>query len=49
MAGVYTTVRLGLAATLTDDVPGLLGLLGRPPFTLRRFVEEHRACWTAVA
>lgn len=37
---VYTTARLGLAAGRTDE---LARLLGRPPTTLREFVERERA------
>jgi uncharacterized protein YbjT (DUF2867 family) len=40
--GIYTAARLGSAGTLTDD---LARLLGRPPTTLRRFVEDYRATW----
>ena len=41
MAALYTAGR-GNAATITPDLPGLLG---RPPGTLRQFVEDHRDCW----
>lgn len=41
MAALYTAGRRG-AATITPDLPRLLG---RPPITLRQFVEDHRGCW----
>jgi uncharacterized protein YbjT (DUF2867 family) len=43
MAGIYTTARLGLAATVTDELPRLLG---RPPISLRQFVQDNTACWS---
>lgn len=46
MAAIYTTTRLGMAATITRDVQQLLG---RPPRTLRAFVEEHRDLWMREA
>lgn len=42
MLGIYTTARLGLAAAVTGDTARLLG---RPPTTLQRFVEEYKDCW----
>jgi len=42
MLGIYTTARLGLAATITGDTARLLG---RPPTTLRQFVEKYKDCW----
>lgn len=42
MAGIYTTTRLGMAATVTPDAARLLG---RPPTGLRAFAEDHRALW----
>ena len=42
MVGIYATARLGLAARVTQDLPGLLG---RAPTPLRQFVADHRACW----
>lgn len=39
MVGIYTTVRLGLADRVTDDVARVLG---RPPRTLRAYVEDER-------
>ncbi|KTG19974.1 SDR family oxidoreductase [Haloferax profundi] len=38
MLGIYTTARLGLAGRVTDDVERVLG---RPPRTMREFVEDH--------
>jgi uncharacterized protein YbjT (DUF2867 family) len=42
MAGIYTTTRLGLAATITPDVPRLLG---RPPITMRQFATDYTHDW----
>lgn len=42
MVGIYTTARLGLAATVTPDTEGLLG---RPPISVRQYVEDYRASW----
>lgn len=42
MVGIYTTTRLGLADTVTDD---LARLLGRPPTTWRRFASDYRGAW----
>jgi uncharacterized protein YbjT (DUF2867 family) len=42
MVGIYTTARLGLAGAVTAD---LARLLGRPPITMRQFIEESRAIW----
>ncbi|MBC8161808.1 MAG: SDR family oxidoreductase [Roseiflexaceae bacterium] len=42
MAGIYTTARLGLAARLTDELPKLLG---RPPISLRQYVQDYRETW----
>lgn len=42
MAGIYTTARFGLADTLTEDVAQLLG---RPPISLRQYVNDYRSCW----
>lgn len=39
---LYTTARLGLAAAVTDDLPRLLG---RPPTSLRRYIEDYRGAW----
>jgi uncharacterized protein YbjT (DUF2867 family) len=41
-AAIYTVARLGLAATVTDDVRRLLG---RPPTTMQQFVRDERDCW----
>ena len=46
MAVLYTTARLGLAATITPD---LTRLLARPPRSLRTFVEDNRHAWDATA
>jgi hypothetical protein len=35
----YSVVRLGFSGRTTDDVEALLG---RPPRTVRTFVEDHR-------
>ena len=42
MAAIYTTARLGLAATVTPD---LANLLGRPPTSLRQFALDYQDCW----
>lgn len=42
MAGIYTVTRLGRAAHVS---PTLGELLGRPPTTLERYVEEHVHLW----
>jgi uncharacterized protein YbjT (DUF2867 family) len=42
MTGIYLTARFGLAGTVTDD---LERLLGRPPTSMRTFVQDYRACW----
>lgn len=42
MVGIYTTCRLGLADGVTPDTARLLG---RPPITMRQFVEDYRECW----
>jgi uncharacterized protein YbjT (DUF2867 family) len=42
MAAIYTTARLGLASTVTDDTARMLG---RPPLTLAQFAADYRACW----
>ncbi len=42
MVGIYTTARLGLAATVTPDVAILLG---QAPITLQQFVIDYQACW----
>lgn len=42
MVGIYTTARLGLADTVTDD---LARILNRPPTTLREFASDLRETW----
>lgn len=42
MAGIYTTTRLGMAATITPDAARLLG---HPPGGLPAFIDDHRALW----
>lgn len=42
MSGIYTTARLGLAGRVTDETEKILG---RPPISLRRFIEDYRAAW----
>ena len=42
MLALYTTARLGLAATVTDDTTRLLG---RPPIALHRYVADYRQSW----
>lgn len=42
MMGIHLAARFGLAAHVS---PGLAGLLGREPTTLRDFLERERACW----
>jgi uncharacterized protein YbjT (DUF2867 family) len=42
MTGIYTTCRLGLADTVTPDAERILG---RPPTSLRTFVEDYRDVW----
>jgi uncharacterized protein YbjT (DUF2867 family) len=39
---LYASTRRGMAARLTGDLPALLG---RPPITLRQFIEDYRAVW----
>jgi uncharacterized protein YbjT (DUF2867 family) len=42
MLAIYTTARLGLAATVTPDAARLLG---RAPRSMRDFVHDYRDCW----
>ena len=42
MAAIYTTARLGLAGAVTPDTEQLLG---RPPLTIRQYVEDYRQFW----
>lgn len=43
VATIYTTVRLGLADRVTDDVRSLLG---RPPIDFEAFIRDYRSVWT---
>ncbi|HSN96770.1 MAG TPA: NmrA family NAD(P)-binding protein, partial [Candidatus Nanopelagicales bacterium] len=43
MTAIYLPTYFRLTGEVTPDVGRILG---RPPATLRRFVEEHRARWT---
>lgn len=42
MIGIYTTARLGLAATVTDTTRRMLG---RPTISLAQFIADERAAW----
>ncbi len=42
MLGIYTTARFGLAATVTPDTERLLG---RPPLTVRQYIEDYKQFW----
>ncbi len=42
MIGLYSTARFGMAKGIT---PELADLLGRPPRTVREFIEDHRDVW----
>jgi hypothetical protein len=42
MAFLYTQTRWGMAARVTDDVARLLG---RPPITMRQYIEDYAAFW----
>jgi nucleoside-diphosphate-sugar epimerase len=44
MVAIYSTARLGLAATVTPDTARLLG---RQPRSVRAFTRDYRACWEA--
>lgn len=44
MLAIYTTARLGFAATVTPDTARLLG---RAPRTMRDFVRDYRHCWAS--
>jgi uncharacterized protein YbjT (DUF2867 family) len=46
MTGIYLTARLGLAGTVTDD---LERVLGRAPTSMRTFIQDYRARWTAAS
>ncbi len=42
MAGLYTSTRFGMAQQITSDVERLLG---RPPITLRQYIQDYAAAW----
>lgn len=42
MTAIYMTTRMGMADTITDDVPRLLG---RPPRTLEQFIKDNADVW----
>lgn len=42
VSGIYLTTRLGMAQTVT---PHTADLLGRPPISMRQFVQDHAAMW----
>lgn len=42
LLAIYLTARLGLAATIAPDSGELLG---RPPITMRQFIDDYRAVW----
>ena len=42
MVGLYTATRMGSGEAVTDDVERLLG---RPPMTMRRYIEDHSGYW----
>lgn len=42
MTAIYTAARLGRAATITPDATRLLG---RPPISVRQYVEDYRRYW----
>jgi uncharacterized protein YbjT (DUF2867 family) len=42
MTKLYIPVRLGLAGQTTEEVGRLLG---RPPMTMRQYVEDYRSAW----
>lgn len=46
MCGVYTTVRLGLAARVTADAERILG---REPRRMRAFVEDYASGFRAAS
>lgn len=46
MIAIYTTTRLGLAATVTEDVRHLLQ---RAPITMEEFVSDYRDFWALSA
>lgn len=42
MLAIYTTARFGWAGAVTPDTERLLG---RPPITMRQYIEDYRDCW----
>jgi hypothetical protein len=42
MIGIYTTVRLGLAARVTEDIGQLLQ---KAPISMEQFVRDNRESW----
>lgn len=42
MLGIYTVARLGFSGRVTDDVERVLG---RPPISLSKFVDDYREVW----
>ncbi len=42
MIAIYTTARLGRAGTVTPDTERLLG---RPPITLRQYIQAYKEVW----
>lgn len=44
MIGIYSVARFGAAGRVTNDVERLLG---RPPISLRTFIQDHRQVWQA--
>ena len=42
MIAIYTTVKLGFAAKITDDTRRLLG---RPAITFRQFAHDEQRAW----
>ncbi|MES1025587.1 SDR family oxidoreductase [Gloeocapsa sp. BRSZ] len=42
MIAIYTTARLGLAATVTTDVEQILH---RKPIRMQQFIADYRECW----
>lgn len=42
MVGLYTATRLGMADRVTVSVTRLLG---RPPITLRQYIEDYAEAW----
>jgi hypothetical protein len=42
VSAIYMTTRFGMAEHVT---PQAAELLGRPPITMRHFVEDHATVW----